>query len=347
MNRLMLTWLVACSCAWWARGAAAQSERAARPETILIGCVAQYTWTPLVAAQEMKFFEEENLNVRVLVFPSARAMANAFCRPEHHTHLSANRVGDLVFQAAQGYPVSLVCELAASRGMDKIIIKSQYAGLDDPKLRGKRIACELRTMSHYFLTAALRQLRLQPEDFELVDMGGREAANAFVRGLVDAAVTWEPAATFAHKRGQGKEAFTTADIKGGMPEGLCAQDYLIKRYPDIVVKVLRCWFRAREWGKTHEEEYLNIARRKLFYRTRPEVRQLRYYRDLVQFYDARAIQERMKAGGPLDAFCQDVLRFYEHIGEIRAAEADLKAYLAQGLMINRELYLKALPAAGR
>ncbi len=327
-------------------GIGAQAQDPPRPETVLIGCVAQYTWTPLVVAREKGFFEDENLDVRVLVFPNARAMSNAFRRRGHHTHLSASRVGDLVYQAARGDPVSLVCETASSRGMDKIILKSQYSGLDDPKLRGKRIACELRTMSHYFLMVALRQVGLQLSDFELADMAGQEAANAFVRGTVEAAVTWEPAATFAHERGHGREAVTTADIKGGMPEGLCAQDYLIRRYPDIVVKVLRAWFRAIEWGKGHEDEYLDIARKKLFFRSRVDERELRYYRDLVQFYDGKAIAERMKAGGPLYVYCQDVLNFYERIGEIPSSEAKLQAYLDQGLMINGELYLQALPGAG-
>ena len=328
-----------------ATSVAAPSQDPPRPETVLIGCVAQYTWIPLKVAEKKGFFKDENLDVRVLVFPNARAMSDAFCRREHHTHMSASRVGDLVYRAALGYPVSLVCETASSQGMDKIILKPAYSGLDDPKLRGKRIACELRTMSHYFLAAALQQAGLQLNDFELADMAGQEAANAFVRGTVDAAVTWEPAATFAHQRGHGKEAVTTADIKGGMPEGLCAQDYLIRRYPDIVVKVLNAWFRAYEWGKDNEAESLEVARKELFFRSRVEERDLRYYRDLVHLHDAKTIAERMKAGGPLHAFCQDVLGFYERTGEIRSSEAKLQAYLDQSLMINRDLCKQALPGA--
>ena len=293
----------------------------------------------------MSFLREQDLDARVLVFPNARAMANAFGREGHHTHLSANRVGGLVFQAAQGYPVSLVCEVAASRGLDKIIIKPDYSGLDDPKLAGRRIACELRSMSHYFLVTALRQLNLSADRFELTDMAGQEAANAFVRGSVDVAVTWEPAATFAHDRGRGKEAFTTADIKAGMPEGICAQDYMIQRYPDIIVKILRGWLKAQEWGQANEKEYLSIAKRKLFFRSRPDDQDLRYYRELVRFHSPSTITERMAENGPLYAYCQDVLSFYRGIGEIKAAEAELTAYTQQGLMIDNKLFKQAL--AGR
>ena len=352
MNGPRLRWLLsAVLTALLCVVAGAQAGDPPRPEVVLIGCVPQFTWTPLVVAQERKFFQDENLDVRVLVFPNARAMANAFCQRDPsrrpHTQLSASRVGDLVFWAAQEYPVSLVCEVAASRGMDKIIVKPAYKGLDDPALRGKRIACELRTMSHYFLTAALRQLNLSLKDYELTDMAGQEAATAFARGTVDVAVTWEPAATLAHGRGGGKTAFTTAELRDGMPECLCAQDYVIQRYPDIVVKVLRCWLRAQQWGQANEEEYMSIARRKLFFRSRVDDKALRYYRDLVTFHSPDEIRARMADNGPLYAYCQDVLRFYQQIGEIRESASDLAAHLRQGLMIDGKLFKGALPGAGK
>lgn len=313
-----------------------------RPEVVLIGCEPQITWAPLVAAKEKKFFEREGLDVRVLVFPNADSMFSAFCRPEHHIHFAAGKVGDLVLRAAGGRPVSLVCEIGASQGLDKIFLKSGYKGLHDPALRGKRIACKRQTMSHYLLAVALQTYQLKLDDFDVMDMNPWEAASAFIAGRVDGAVTREPYAKIIHKKGHGKVAFTSADIKDRMPEGLCAQDYLIQQYPDIVVKVLRGWFGALRWSEENQNEYLDIADRRIFFRHRAKARDMLYYEHLVNRYRPATISQRMQKSGPVFAYCEDMLRFYRSIGAIGAREAKLENYRGQKLLIDNQLFREAI-----
>lgn len=317
-------------------------ESPSRPDVVLIGCEPQSIWTPLVVAQARGLFERQGLDARVLVFPNAESLFNAFCRDKHHVHFAAGKVGDLVLRATRGHLVSLVCEIGTSQGLDKVILKSAYQGLDDPALRGKRIACKKRTMDHYFLYVALQTYRLRCGDFDVIDMSAPEAASAFIAGRVDGAVTSEPDAKIVHRKGGGRQVFTSADIRDGMPEGICAQDYLIQQHPDVVVKVLSAWLQALEWSDEHPKEFLEFAARKVLFRHNPTERDLRYYEDLVKRYRPGTISERMDNGGPVFAYCEEVLRFYRRIGAIGEAEGTLKHYAAQKLLIDNELFKEAI-----
>jgi NitT/TauT family transport system substrate-binding protein len=288
-------------------------------------------WAPFAVAEEKGFFKDEGLNVKVVVFPSPLSRYNAFM--VGNTHFSTGMVGDYTSIAAKGYPISIVMETNLNFG-HMVIIKNEFNDLTE--LRGKTIACEIGTVDHLFLLKTLEEYGLTADDVKIVNMTIQEGPVAFIRGTVDGVVTWQPFTFNALKRGGGKSVMTSRNIPIIL-NGIHAQTEILGRNPDMVVKVLRSYFKGLKWGEEHPDKYCEIANKKLFYESPQTKEDLIRSQSLMKMLKPEEIKEGMKDGGSLYQHCQEVLDFYYDQGMI-----DSKPDPAS--FINNELYLKAIEA---
>jgi ABC-type nitrate/sulfonate/bicarbonate transport system substrate-binding protein len=180
-------------------------------------------------------------------------------------------------------------------------------------------------------------------------MAPYEGVAAFMEGTVDAVVTWPfENITEVTKTARGEVVVRTRDFPGKVvvhardtpgiyTNCLSVQIKLLREKPEVVIKVLRSYFRALRWCEDHEDEYCEIANEKLFYRSPQTKEDLIHSQSMVKYLKPDEIKKEMEEGGPLYQDCQEVLDFYYDQGIIDS-KPDPTSFIDSGL------YLKALDA---
>jgi ABC-type nitrate/sulfonate/bicarbonate transport system substrate-binding protein len=192
-----------------------------------------YSALPLVAAREWKFFQEQGLDVEIILMRSAAAAA-------------ALVSGDLDYQSGIG-PASISATLS---GVDAralwsstnritywLMTKPQYKSIQE--LRNKKIGVSgLGGTSHVAMTVALEKSGLSSKDYVAVSVPGGNLVQSLDSGFVDAATLNPPTMFFAQRRGFVRllDVGSLVEMASG---GLTAMNRTIKIRPDEVKRVIR------------------------------------------------------------------------------------------------------------
>ncbi len=192
-----------------------------------------YSALPLVAAREWKFFQEQGLDVEIILMRSAAAAA-------------ALVSGDLDYQSGIG-PASISATLS---GVDAralwsstnritywLMTKPQYKSIQE--LRNKKIGVSgLGGTSHVAMTVALEKSGLSSKDYVAVSVPGGNLVQSLDSGFVDAATLNPPTMFFAQRRGFVRllDVGSLVEMASG---GLTAMNRTIKTRPDEVKRVIR------------------------------------------------------------------------------------------------------------
>jgi ABC-type nitrate/sulfonate/bicarbonate transport system substrate-binding protein len=192
-----------------------------------------YSALPLVAAREWKLFEEQALNVEVILMRSAAAAA-------------ALVSGDLDYQSGIG-PASIGATLSGvdSRALWSstnritywLMAKPEYKSIQD--LRRKKIGVSgLGGTSHVALTLALEKRGIGPKEYVAVSVPGGQLVQSLESGFIDAAALNPPTMFFAQRRGYVRllDIGSLVEMASG---GLTAMTRTIKSRPDEVKRIIR------------------------------------------------------------------------------------------------------------
>ena len=198
-----------------------------------------YSALPLVAAREWKLFQEQGLDVEVILMRSAAAAA-------------ALVSGDLDYQSGIG-PASIGATLSGvdSRALWSstnritywLMAKPEYASIQD--LKGKKIGVSgLGGTSHVALTLALEKRGIGPKDYTAVSVPGGQLVQSLESAFIDAAALNPPTMFFAQRRGYLRllDIGSLVEMASG---GLTAMTRTIKSRPDEVKRIIR----AMQLGK--------------------------------------------------------------------------------------------------
>jgi NitT/TauT family transport system substrate-binding protein len=192
-----------------------------------------YSALPLVAAREWKLFQEQGLDVEVILMRSAAAAA-------------ALVSGDLDYQSGIG-PASISATLSGvdsralwsstSRITYWLMAKPEYKNVTD--LRRKKIGVSgLGGTSHVALNLALEKRGLGPKDYVAVSVPGGQVVQSLESGYVDAAALNPPTMFFAQRRGFHRllDIGSLVEMASG---GLTAMTRTIRSRPDEVRRIIR------------------------------------------------------------------------------------------------------------
>lgn len=199
-----------------------------------------YSALPLVAAREWKLFQEQALDVEVILMRSAAAAA-------------ALVSGDLDYQSGIG-PASVGATLSGvdSRALWSstnritywLMAKPEYGSIQD--LRRKKIGVSgLGGTSHVALTLALEKRGIGPKEYVAVSVPGGQLVQSLESGFIDAAALNPPTMFFAQRRGYVRllDIGSLVEMASG---GLTAMTRTIKSRPDEVRRIIR----AMQLGKS-------------------------------------------------------------------------------------------------
>lgn len=200
-----------------AGGAQAQTK-------VNIGISGWTGFAPLVLAREAGIFAKNGLDVTIKKIPQKdRHLAIA----SGDVQCAATTVETWLVWDAAGVKTKQIFQLDKSYGADGMVVRKDIASIKD--LKGKTVAASAPGTSPYFALAwMLKENGLSVKDVKVVNMEPGPAAQAFIAGQNDAALTYEPyLSTVREKPDAGKIIATTLDYPMVMDTFGCTPAFLV------------------------------------------------------------------------------------------------------------------------
>lgn len=211
-------------------------------------------WVAWYVAEQKGFFKKHGAQVKLVWFANYTDSISALSSGQ----LDANSQtwSDTLGPLAKGLPLKAVLVNDNSAGNDALMVSPKIKGFAD--LKGKQIALEQFSVSHFVLATALAKNGLTQKDVKIVNLAAGDAAAAFLSGRVDAAVVWNPWVNQIEKSGKGKALFTSKDMPGLIPDLLVAQEKAIKGKRKDLVGMIKAWFETEKFIRENPDESAKI-----------------------------------------------------------------------------------------
>jgi NitT/TauT family transport system substrate-binding protein len=216
--------------------------RTTPPLRVAINAWPGYEFATL--AQELGYFEEEGVDVRVVELGSLGDCRRAFERGQVDGFF-ATLVEVLLSRRQSDRASEVVLVADYSNGADMVLAQASVETLAD--LAGRRVSVEPGSLNEVVLLRALDRIGLGRDDVEVVWMPALSMPRAFREGAVDAAVCYPPMALEILDAG-GHPVFTTAETPGLILDVLAFDPAVLAARPDDVEAFRRAFFRAQDFA---------------------------------------------------------------------------------------------------
>ena len=221
---------------------------------VAIGYSGWTGFAPLTLAKESGIYAKNGLDVSIKKIPQKdRHLAIA----SGDIQCAATTVETWVVWNANGVPIKQVVQLDKSYGADGMVVRNNIARIAD--LKGKTVAASAPGTAPYFTLAwMLKKNGLSVKDVKVVNLEPGPAAQAFVAGQNDAAMTYEPyLSTVREKPDAGKIIATTLDYPMVMDTFGCTPKF-IQENPKLVQAMVTSYFEALELIKREPQKSFEI-----------------------------------------------------------------------------------------
>jgi len=252
---VILVVLIIAGLIWWQSG----PEPPKGPKTTGLPMkIARYYWPGeywIEIADKKGWFKEAGLNVEIIdtnpdYFASIKDMVAG------RMDMNNFYLFDFISFIAKGSALVMVINSDTSFGVDAIVAKQEIENIQG--LKGKTIATTKGTYLEYILGMALNRSNLTLDDVVIVDMPGETVAEEFIKGTVDAIVTWEPEVSKAIEKGSGRKLFDTSEIPGISPNGGVFHRSFIEKRPGDVQAFVNVWHKTTKFIKENPKEAFSI-----------------------------------------------------------------------------------------
>lgn len=229
-----------------AGGAQAQTK-------VAIGISGWTGFAPLVLAKEAGIFARNGLDVTIKKIPQKdRHLAIA----SGDVQCAATTVETWLVWDAAGIKTKQIFQLDKSYGADGMVVRKDIASIKD--LKGKTVAASAPGTSPYFALAwMLKENGLSVKDVKVVNMEPGPAAQAFIAGQNDAALTYEPYLSAVREKPEaGKIIATTLDYPMVMDTVGCTPAFLADE--KAAAALTRSYFEALDMIKKDQAKAYEI-----------------------------------------------------------------------------------------
>lgn len=195
-------------------------------------------WVAWYVAEQKGFFKKHGADVKLVWFANYTDSIAALSSGQ----LDANSQtwSDTMGPLAKGLPLKTILVNDNSAGNDAVVVSPRIKSIKE--LKGKTVALEEFSVSHFVLATALAKNGMKPSDVKVTNLSAGDAAAAFMSGRVDAAVVWNPWIHQIEASGKGHAVFTSKDMPGLIPDLLVAQEKAIKAKRRDLVGMIKAWF---------------------------------------------------------------------------------------------------------
>ncbi|NEQ28301.1 MAG: ABC transporter substrate-binding protein, partial [Microcoleus sp. SIO2G3] len=233
-----------------APSAPSEPVKAASGSTLWIG------YTPLYIALEKGFFKEGGLEFEHKIFSSTGESIAA---------MAAGRLeiinlvtSEAVAFAAKGQDFRIVQVADSSVGGDGILARNSVKDIAD--FKGRQVAVEIGSVSHFFLLQVLQEAGLSGNDVEITNVTPDAAAAAYSSGRVDVAVTYSP---FLQQSNQtqkdGRIIYDSSKMPNAIMDVYLFSTPFVQEHPQAVQAFVNGIYKAQEFLKTNQDEAYAIA----------------------------------------------------------------------------------------
>jgi NitT/TauT family transport system substrate-binding protein len=224
--------------------------RAQQAPKVAIGMSGWTGFAPLSLADKAGIFKKNGVDVAIKFIPQKdRHLAIA----SGDVQCAATTVETFIVWNANGVPIKQVVQLDKSYGADGMVVRNNVARIAD--LKGKTVAASAPGTAPYFTLAwMLKKNGLSVKDVRIVNLEPGPAAQAFIAGQNDAAMTYEPyLSTVRDKPDAGKIIATTLDYPMVMDTFGCTPTF-IQQNPKLVQAMVNSYFEALQLIKAEPKK---------------------------------------------------------------------------------------------
>lgn len=267
------------------------------------------TWVgygPIYIAKEKGFFAANGLDVEIIKIDGLAERKQALAGKKVDGMATAQDVQ--VTLAAADVPIKVIWALDGSFGGDGMLAKNDIETIQD--LKGKTVALETGTTSHFFALTVLKEAGLTKDDITIQNMTAGDAGAAFVAKKVDAAVTWEP--WLSKGKANGKVLVSTKDYPNIIVDSIGFRSDVVEENPEAMVAFVKSMGQAMDYWQENPQESEEIMAKGLgidlkeFQATIPD---LKFY-DLA--YNKEFFGTKENPGGIYDT-TQKAIDFYTEL----------------------------------
>jgi NitT/TauT family transport system substrate-binding protein len=233
-------------------------EMISNGKNVRLGIVNWPGYMPWQVVEQANIFKYKDSKFQTVFYDGNLKGIAAFVSGQ--IEANAESLLDTMLSVTEGSDQVVVLVLDNSNGSDKIIAKTGINSIKD--LKGKNVATEKATISHYFLLLALRKNGLTEKDINIQFMEGEKGAEAFAAGKVDAVSIFTPVSDIAFKRSGSKEITSSKDFPGAISDVLSFQRKFVAAHPEVVQATVNSWFDALSYIKANPAKANEIMAKK-------------------------------------------------------------------------------------
>jgi NitT/TauT family transport system substrate-binding protein len=225
--------------------AAAASAGAQAQEKVVLGMSGWTGFQPLKLAELAGIFKKNGVDMEIRFIPpvqrSAALAAGAL-------NAAATTVDQHIVWSSAGIDTVQVALIDKSNGGDGLAVRNNINSVKE--LKGKTVNVDgPGTVQHFMLSYILEKNGLSIQDVIRVTLGAQPAAQAFVTGQSDAALTYEPyLSTVRARPDQGKILVTSKEYPVVIDVLVFKRDF-IARNPKVVKATVDSFFEALDMIK--------------------------------------------------------------------------------------------------
>ena len=221
---------------------------AREPESVLrIGTNVWIGSEPLYLARELGTLDPKA--VQLVEYPSASEVLRAF-RNEAIDGMVIS-LDELFGLAADGLQPRIILVVDVSHGADAVVGRPGMRTMKD--LKGKRVAVESGALGAFVLSRALALSGMQARDVKVVPLESNEQPGAFVKGQVDAAVTFDPYRDQLLRAG-ARTLFDSTQIPGEIVDLVAVRASVLDQQPKAVQALLSGWLAAIDYLRREPQD---------------------------------------------------------------------------------------------
>ncbi|HEY6240004.1 MAG TPA: ABC transporter substrate-binding protein [Burkholderiales bacterium] len=222
------------------------------PESVLrIGTNVWIGCEPLYLARDLGHLNPKA--IQLVEYPSASEVMRAFRNQAIDGMVIS--LDELFGLAADGLQPRIILVVDVSHGADAVVGRAGMRTMKD--LKGKRVAVENGALGAFVLSRALVLNGMRASDVKVVPLESNEQPGAFVKGQVDAAVTFDPYRDQLLRAG-ARTLFDSTQIPGEIVDLVAVRASVLDRQPKAVQALLVGWLAAIDYL---EREPKDAARR--------------------------------------------------------------------------------------
>lgn len=244
-------------------------------------------WVAWYVAEQKGFFKKHGADVKLVWFANYTDSISALSAGQLDGN--AQTWGDTMAPLAKGIALKTILVNDNSAGNDALMVGPKIKSFND--LKGKKIALEEFSVSHFILTMALNKNGMTLKDVKVVNLSAGDAAAAFMAGRVDAAVVWNPWINTIQASGKGTPLFTSKDLPGMVPDLLVVQEKSLKAKRKDFVGMVRAWYEVEAFLRSNPDEATKIMAKVVGL----DAKEYQVFLPGTQFFDQKA---NLKAFGP-------------------------------------------------